>query len=387
MSKKTESAAAVAEVKPKQIFSAETIAKEIKPLSKNGFVAFWQKIWRAYLGWWYGFSDRHPKGSKWIYKIAFFLIFSNGVTLWQMLLFAVLPYAFAGLNTGAVWGWPNIEVIPGLVYPAGWDPAAWVGEPVTWLIFGDAAGIGTWLAFEIAVFTAQCINLPLQRNITFKSKGNIAIQAIWYFIGWVGISIAMGALWGIMMIPMVAWGWAPAGILVLKTVITGGVSMAVFFPIFVIIFPDLKKVAKKKQAKLDKLRAANAPAEVIAKAELAANKANEDARLKAASDAKSKAATQANVKAIAYLATVNKCAQAKAAADDFYKQDLKDKGDQFKAKAEWFESRIPMAAEKASLAIEIKNEAIETYNVANEEVVASRLSRGETADGKKPKAA
>src|SRR5699024_12034369 len=38
-------------------------------------------------------------------------------------------------------------------------------------------------------FLAQCINFPLQRNITFKSKGNPVYQAMWYFIAWVAISL------------------------------------------------------------------------------------------------------------------------------------------------------------------------------------------------------
>ena len=45
------------------------------------------------------------------------------------------------------------------------------------------------IEYEAGFFLAQCINFPLQRNITFKSKGNPVYQAIWYFIAWVVISL------------------------------------------------------------------------------------------------------------------------------------------------------------------------------------------------------
>ena len=47
--------------------------------------------------------------------------------------------------------------------------------PVT----GDATGgMGYFAAFAITLFLAQCVNFPMQRNITFKSKGNIWYQIL-----------------------------------------------------------------------------------------------------------------------------------------------------------------------------------------------------------------
>ena len=45
-------------------------------------------------------------------------------------------------------------------------------EPVKYLdgVVQIGGGLGNFIAFEIAVFTAQCINFPLQRNITFMTK-------------------------------------------------------------------------------------------------------------------------------------------------------------------------------------------------------------------------
>ena len=48
-------------------------------------------------------------------------------------------------------------------------------------------GLGYFISYEVGSFLAQCINFPLQRNITFKSKGNPVYQAMWYFIAWVVI--------------------------------------------------------------------------------------------------------------------------------------------------------------------------------------------------------
>ena len=74
------------------------------------------------------------------------------------------------------------------------------------IIFGDEQGWGYFIAFEIAVFTAQCINFPLQRNITYRSHGNPWFQAMWYFIGWVLVSIATNAIWGICNAFLLHWG-------------------------------------------------------------------------------------------------------------------------------------------------------------------------------------
>ena len=118
-------------------------------------------------------------------------------------------------------------------------------EPVKYIngVVQIGGGLGNFIAFEIAVFTAQCINFPLQRNITFKSDGNPFIQAIWYFIGWVLISILVNAVWGFIG-PVFSHLITDEKAItdLLKTFITGGLSMVVFFFIFKIIFPEKKEV-------------------------------------------------------------------------------------------------------------------------------------------------
>lgn len=222
-----------------------------KPLHPNGFIAFFQKAWRAWQGVWYGFSEKHPKLSSLAYMVFFFLVFSMGVTVWQYIVMTVLLYAFAGLADVA-FVWPEVHfTVNGtdLVYAIFNEPAEQLADG-SW---DPTGGLGNFIAYEIAVFTAQCINLPLQRNITYRSHGNPWWQAMWYFIGWIGVSFFTSALWGIV-VPFVRdlWGWDAAVYNLIKTFITGGVSMFIFFFIFLIIFPDVKKTETAKKAKLER---------------------------------------------------------------------------------------------------------------------------------------
>lgn len=276
-------------------YTAQDLKDQLNPLSENAFLRFFQKIWRWWLGVWYGFSDKHPKFAPWLYKIAFFFIFSMGVTIWQYIVMTFLPYAFASMNNGPA-GWPGVEV----------------GETgQQYIIFGDTQGWGYFIAFEIAVFTAQCINFPLQRNITYKSHGNPWYQAMWYFIGWVLVSIFTNAVWGICNVYLVYWGWPDAVTGLLKTVLTGGVSMVIFFFIFLIIFPDNNAVAKKTKAKYDKLVASGANAESVKAAEEKYKVAERKAELSNAEKDASQARSQFNTKAMRYFAFVS--SQEKAA--------------------------------------------------------------------------
>ncbi|HBM70923.1 MAG TPA: hypothetical protein DD377_06265 [Firmicutes bacterium] len=232
---------------------------EIKPYSNNFFIKAFQKIYRYYLGTWYGFNDKHPKLGNLLYKIGFFFLFSMAVTVIQFLIMLFLPYAFS-----SIWDIPFCfpRVNLGLKDASGNDLFFGIfNEPVQILLNGKliqaytcfdvnhllsdggvikAGGLGNFIAFEIAVFLAQCINFPLQRNITYKSKGNPFFQAFMYFIGWIGVSIFTNALWGIANPLLLSWQVNEVLISLLKTILTGGVSMVIFFFIFLIIFPNLE---------------------------------------------------------------------------------------------------------------------------------------------------
>ena len=190
-------------------------------------------------GQWARFSAKHPKGSKLIWQFIKFFIFSNGVTIFQFLVYTFLPYAFGAKMAATEFIWPGIEL-------------PWGGK---WTIIGYAVahneageviiggGLGYTLSFWIGPFLAQCINFPLQRNITYKSKGKIPFQIMWYFIAWVLITFATTAL-NSLWLPFAQAHLPNAVYQIINTVVVGGISMVIFFPIFKIVFPEGE--AKKK---------------------------------------------------------------------------------------------------------------------------------------------
>ncbi len=345
-------------------YTEEQLEQQLKPLSKNGFLAFFQKIWRWWLGVWYNFSEKHPKLSHLIYMVFFFIVFSEGVTIIQFLIMTFLPYAFEGL-------WSTPFVWPAVALP--WKDGA--GNALNYAIFNEpvkfldgmgrtvlastqaeveaavnagyalqVAGLGNFIAFEIATFLAQCINFPLQRNITYRSHGNPWYQAMWYFIGWVLISFFTNAVWGIMNPLMMSWNWNEVIIGLIKTVLTGGVSMLIFFFVFMVIFPDNNKVAAKKKAKYEKLMAANASAEKIAAAKAAYGKAQYAADLSNAEKEAHTAASQVNSKVMKYFAYAGKTKKAKDRTEEQKAADAAKAQELFDSAAQAVDAKIEKEA-------------------------------------------
>lgn len=195
-----------------------------------------EKIKKWWLGVWGNFSEKHPKAAKWIYQVGFFFIFSNGVTIFQYLVFTFMPGVLGIGLAGTEFMAPRVEM-------------HLFGVEFTWSLLGfnvlrDAegavvigGGLGYFISYWTGTFLAQCINFPLQRNITFKSHGNVAYQAMWYFIAWIVISLICNGFNNLWM-PIAQAYVAPAIYNILVTVITGGVSMVIFFFVFKIIFPE-----------------------------------------------------------------------------------------------------------------------------------------------------
>ena len=176
---------------------------------------------------WRTFSENHPKAAKWIHQLVYFYVFSLSVTIFQYLMFTFLPYVFGIGLAGTEFMWPQIPInIAGYSYKwniLGYDIARnAAGEVVI------GGGLGYFLSYEIGTFLAQCINFPLQRNITFKSHGKISWQIMWYFIAWVLISLFCNAINGLWM-PIAQQYFAPGVYNLLVTFITGGVSMVIYF--------------------------------------------------------------------------------------------------------------------------------------------------------------
>ena len=137
---------------------------------------------------WKCFEEKHSAIAKWLYQIFYFVIFSMGVTVFQYLVFTFLPGILGIGLAGTEFMWPKVSM-------------NLFGVKFTWSLLGynvlrDATGniligggLGYFISYELGSFLAQCINFPLQRNITFKSHGNPVYQAIWYFVAWVVISL------------------------------------------------------------------------------------------------------------------------------------------------------------------------------------------------------
>lgn len=194
---------------------------------------------------WRNFESRHPKAAKLISQIFYFWVFSMGVTILQYLMFTFLPYMFGMKLAAREFMWPQIPMeIAGISYK--WNVLGYevLRDQAGNVMIGG--GFGYFLSYELGTFIAQCINFPLQRNITFKSRGKISWQILWYVIAWFLISIICNGVNGLWM-PVAQAYVSPAVYNVLVTFVTGGVSMVIYFFVYKIIFPEAEQ--KKENVK------------------------------------------------------------------------------------------------------------------------------------------
>ena len=194
------------------------------------------KLQERWMGIWVPFREKHPVLAKWLYQIFYFLVFSMGVTVVQYLIFTFMPGLLGKELAATEFMWPRKELEV-------------LGVRFQWSLLGYnvlrdetgavqiGGGLGYFISYETGSFLAQCINFPLQRNITFKSKGNPAYQALWYLIAWILISLVCNGFNNLWM-PIASVYVAPAVYNVLVTFVTGTVSMVIFFFVFKIIFPE-----------------------------------------------------------------------------------------------------------------------------------------------------
>ena len=185
---------------------------------------------------WNNFTEKHPKAAKWVREGGLFIIFSNLVTVVEYIIYAFLPNLLGLELAGTEWSFPAIPVIllgihftcNALGYDVMYDAAGNV------MIGG---GLGYLIAMLVGSFLAQVINFPLQRNITFRSKGNPWYQAMWYFIAWVVITFIVNSIncvWvAVASVLLPNWLYNIG-----TTVMMGGISMVIFFFVFKIIFPE-----------------------------------------------------------------------------------------------------------------------------------------------------
>ncbi|MBO5712424.1 MAG: GtrA family protein [Acholeplasmatales bacterium] len=207
----------------------------------KGFKKFWDKFKNTkfcqfFVRGWNKFKAKHPEIARFIV----FFLSSNAVTIIQMLLQIILSAIL--LKTALV----NINfqylAVPG---------ATNIVTGGQYFIFDFAAGVeGGGLAFFLATYItiaiAQVINFFLQRNVTFQSKSNPWIAAMWYFIAFVAITLISSALLGLYKKPIfdffgASFEWL-ANIIVV--IINCAISFWVFYPIFKVIFPNKDKKTK-----------------------------------------------------------------------------------------------------------------------------------------------
>lgn len=203
-----------------------------EPLTKRARLsARWYERWDS-------FKIKYPKAAKWVYQVAFFYLFSLGVTVFQYLVFTYLPYLLGTDMAGREFMWPQIPMqFAGIEYK--WNILGYntVRDSMGNVVIGG--GLGYFISYEVGSFMAQCINFPLQRNITFKSKGKIGKQMLGYLVAWILISLFCNAINGLWL-PIAQAHFEPQIYNLLVTFITGGVSMVIYFFTFKKIFPEKK---------------------------------------------------------------------------------------------------------------------------------------------------
>jgi putative flippase GtrA len=183
------------------------------------------------------FKEKHPTVAEFL---VFFML-SNGVTVLQMILMPVLKGWFdqtALIDT-------SFQIIP---IGSNLDGSQYFvfNYPAGTIASGGGGGLAYFLAVQIVLAIAQVINFFAQRNITFKSNGNIWRSAFWYLVAYIFISIGAAALQGVYKAPfynltMNTLGWGHAGETVADVVtmiINSAISFWVFFPIFKVIFKN-----------------------------------------------------------------------------------------------------------------------------------------------------
>lgn len=198
-------------------------------------------MWSKIKNIWRTFSEKHPTIAQFI---VFFMV-SNGVTVLQMIMMPVFKALFGMTSLIET----NFQVLQighnfdgSLYYVFNYGAGA--------LAEGGGGGLAYFLAVQITMGIAQVINFFLQRNVTFRSDGNVWKAACWYVVAYVIITIGAAALQGIYKAPIYrllinVWGLGNLGEVLadfITMIINCAISFWVFFPIFKIIF-------KSKEAK------------------------------------------------------------------------------------------------------------------------------------------
>ena len=176
--------------------------------------------------WWNNFAQKHPSLSQWVREGGLFVIVSNLITVFKYLLLTFLPAAFAFLGSRD-FGFPGVDL-------------TLFGIKFKWYIIGygaDQGGVAYFTAYMIAMFIGEVINFFIQRSFVFRSRGNMAYQALWYLLAFCAVTCivnSVNCIWVAVAGTLVP-GWLYN---IGTTVLNGGVSMVIFFFVNKIIFPE-----------------------------------------------------------------------------------------------------------------------------------------------------
>ena len=183
--------------------------------------------------------EKHPKAAKWIREGGLFIIFSYVVTAIKALILIFLPTLYHNLVGDVEWLWPGI-------------PVTLFGVDFKLSILGNAletaadgsflvnSGLAFTLANLTAIFFGECINFPLQRNVTFKSHGPVVPQIICHFLATVVVFLVMNlftCVWNPVTVALIHNEALRNTVsAIVTTVVTGGVSMVIIFIVDKTIF-------------------------------------------------------------------------------------------------------------------------------------------------------
>ena len=173
------------------------------------------------MNFWTNFEKKNPKLAQWVREGGLFVIISNVITVFKYLILQFLPKLFTSLPL-VDFGFPGVDV-------------TLFGVTFKWYIIGygaDQGGLPYFCAYMIAMFIGEFINFFLQRNITFRSKGNIAMQGLVYLVAFCVVTcivnsincawVAVAADNPVFSIPDFIYN-------IVTVVMNGGISMVIFF--------------------------------------------------------------------------------------------------------------------------------------------------------------
>ena len=182
------------------------------------------------MGFWNSFVEKHPKAAQWIREGGLFLIFSYVVTAIKALLLMFLPSFYHGMVGDAEWLWPGI-------------PVSMFGVDFNLAIVGNdlaSGGLAFTLSNLTAIFFGECINFPLQRNITFKSHGPLPPQILAHLVATVAVFLIMNlftCVWNPVALALISNAALRNTVQsIVTTVVTGGVAMVIIFAVDKTIF-------------------------------------------------------------------------------------------------------------------------------------------------------